>query len=140
MALTTIFTGMEKGPEQIDANFKELNSSKLDNRYSTKHYSTGQNSLIKAGSIDIARSENTVTVTCSFKLSKDLAANGAIMTLPAGYAAPGFQIRIAAMLSNNKQALIVVDRNALKTSVAITADDYITMTVTYPTNDDFPIE
>lgn len=139
MALTSIFTGMEKGPEEIDKNFKELNSSKVDARYATQHYATEQNSLIKAGSIDIARSENTVTVTCSFKLSRDLAANETIMTLPAGYAAPGFQIRIAAMSSNN-QTLIVIDRNVLKTSAAVTADDYISLTVTYPTNDDFPTE
>ncbi|KRM79466.1 hypothetical protein FC84_GL001646 [Lapidilactobacillus dextrinicus DSM 20335] len=140
MELKILERSQENAQDDINENFAILNESiiQIGNQFLTKHYGSNENPLIKAGSIDIARSINNVTVTGSFQLSKDMAANEAILTLPAGFSAPDFSIRTVSMLTDTSNVLLVIERNILKSSKAVSANSYLSFTVSYPTNDDFP--
>lgn len=64
MALTKIFTGMEKGPEAIDANFKELDGDITDSGWQTAGITYLNGCAALAGSNEQYR----VVQTGSFKL------------------------------------------------------------------------
>ena len=94
MALTKIFTGMEKGPEVIDANFNALNGeriSTLDNQpYTGFVLSNGATWYGSAGSLVTAELPNgyrIVTIELVLKIASYTAAKGkTVVTLPTKYA------------------------------------------------------
>lgn len=94
MALTQIFTGMEQGPEAIDANFTTLDGERISTMDSQPYtgfvLSNGATWYGDAGSLVAAELPNgyrIVTIECVLKIASYTAAKSKpIVTLPTKYA------------------------------------------------------
>lgn len=140
MALTSIFTGMEKGPEEIDKNFKTIEPLI---RVANRDEAIDENDNLKAASLSYRRVGNIVTLNVGFNLKKDTgwvvlakvpsgftpAQNNYVSTVAGNNSTRGYTCEFYYSQETNSWSYIP---NTGQTGGGFLA------TLTYATDDDFP--
>lgn len=142
MALTSIFTGMEKGPEEIDKNFKTIEPLI---RVANRDEAIDENDNIKAASLSYRRVGNIVTLNVGFNLKNDTGWIS-LAKVPSGFI-PAKSNPISVVAGNNSTRGYTCEIYYSKGTSSWTCIPNASQIgggflaiMTYATDDDFPTE